>query len=104
MAKGSEAKSKLIGKVIDAVGKDAYVGELGGKYYFWSEEDGNKMQVCISMTCPKVPLETDVAVRDNGYDFSDGAEPSLVAPASKPAELTQDERDNINRLIKELGL
>ena len=102
MAKGALAKQQLINKVIAAIPEKDFAGESGGKYYFWSEEDGTRMQVCISLTCPKVPFEQIPTMRDGGYDF--GAEPSLAAPISKPADFTQEERDNINKLIKNLNL
>lgn len=104
MGKGLDAKKRLIDQVIAAVPASDYVGEMGGKYYFWSMEDGQKIQVCISMTCPKVPLETVPTMKNGGYDFSDETGPSLATPVTKPAEITDEERANINKLMKELGL
>lgn len=104
MAKGAAAKQNLINKILAAIPANEYVGEMGGKYYFWSMEDGQKMQVCLSMVCPKVPLENVPTMKDGGYDFSDGAEPTLATPVTKPAEITDEERANINKLMKELGL
>lgn len=66
MAKGNEAKKNLINKLIAAVGPAAYLGEYDKKYYFWSEENGEPMQVAIAMTCPKNPV---AVIDDNAVEI-----------------------------------
>ena len=56
MAKGALAKEALIKRFATAVGND-YCGELDKKYYFWSVENGERVQIAVSMTCPKTPIE-----------------------------------------------
>lgn len=102
MAKGAEAKTNLINQIRAAL-PSSYIGEAAGKYYFWSTEEGQKKQVCISMTCPNTPFEMTPAVVDGGLDFGSN-ETGVATNQYKPAEYTQEEKDNINRLIKELGL
>lgn len=102
MAKGNEAKKNLIDKLIAAVGPAAYLGEYDKKYYFWSEENGEQIQVAIAMTCPKNPV---VAVESNELNFEDINKGKEVYPAKfEPAEITQEEKDKVAELMKKLGL
>lgn len=104
MAKGNEAKRNLINKLIAAVGPAAYLGEYDKKYYFWSEENGEKIQVAIAMTCPKNP----VAVIDNNaggdLDFENMDKTEVRPTTFEPAEITQEEKDKIAELMEKLGL
>ena len=91
MAKGNEAKRNLINKLIAAVGPAAYLGEYDKKYYFWSEENGEQIQVAIAMTCPKNP----VAVIDDNLggdlDFENMDKTEVRPTTFEPAEITQEE-------------
>lgn len=42
MARGAEAKNKVIEKIQSAFGAD-YIGEVDKKIYVWSKENGEKM-------------------------------------------------------------
>lgn len=110
--KGTEAKERLMKKIIGAVPAEDYVGCVDKKYYFWSIEDGQKTQVCLTLTCPKTPVEVDgsnvfVAAsmgmsRDNNrIDFEDMP---AVPTAAKKVEITEEEKANIAKLLKELNL
>lgn len=96
MAKGSIAKANLLDKFKTALGQD-YVGmdSDGKKAYFWSTENGERMQVCISMTVPKTPLNGS-SIKSNELDFDE------KAPAT--AAMGEDEQATLNRLMEELGL
>ena len=105
MAKGAVAKENVVNIIKHAFGEN-YVGDDGKKFYVWSEEGGEPVQVAIALTCPKVPYGTDAtptgAVKvNNGFDWSMGSQEQ--APAS-PAEITEDEKANIARLMESLGL
>lgn len=95
MAKGSIAKTNLLERFKTALGAD-YVGadSDGKKFYFWSTENGEKMQVCITMTVPKTPLTTDSMPKEMVFD--DGPVP--VSP------IGEDEQATLDRLMKELNL
>lgn len=103
MAAGTEAKEKIINKIIAALG-EAYIGEYDKKYYFLSEENGTKKQVAISLTCPKNPIGTvDMSSAfSGGLDFE--AEPVVVQTKFEPAEITQEEKDTLAEMLKRLGL
>lgn len=98
MAKGSVAKENLVNKFKSALGAD-YVGYDADskKYYFWSSENGERMQVAITMTVPKVPFAGDAEEAPSGdLDFS--------IPVSAQVAISASEQENLDRLMKELGL
>ena len=98
MAKGAIAKENLIKRFATAVGAD-YVGtEDGKKFYFWSQENGEKMQVAITMTVPKTPFSCNA----QGGDLNFEDEPAT--PTKAPVEMQEDEKATLERLMKELDL
>ena len=71
MALGNEAKEKIINKIIAAL-QDSYIACHDKKYYFWSEENGQKVQIAITLTCPKSMISVDTTADSGGdWDFSD---------------------------------
>ena len=94
MAKGSIAKENLIKRFKAAVG-DAFIGESDKKFYFWSEENGERVQVALALTVPKVPL----AAESGDLNFDDDEAPAAIA---KP--MTAGEQETFDRLMKDLGL
>ena len=103
MAKGSVAKSKIAEKIKNLYGAD-YVGEAGGKYYIYENDGGEKVQIAISLTCPKNPIgAVDMSnAFGDGLDFE--AEPVLVQTKFEPAEITPEETKNLADLMASLGL
>ena len=99
MARGSIAKTEVVQKIIAAFGDD-YVGEASNKYYVWADDGGEKVQIAITLTCPKNPLETsqNFRITDGGIDFTQ----SIKKP--EVADFTEDEKSTINKLMAELGL
>lgn len=99
MAKGAQAKEALIKRFATAVGAD-YCGELDKKYYFWSVENGERVQIAVSMTCPKTPIE----FQGNGGDLNFDNDTSVSTPATSPMTMSEDEAATLERLMKELDL
>ena len=104
MAKGSIAKLNLVKLFADKL-PDNYLGEFGGKYYFQAPEDGGMVQIAISMTCPKTPVTANKTVvipnKGGGMDFENA---ETVATPVKKSEISDEEKDTIAKLMKELGL
>ena len=100
MAKGATAKVNVENKIREAFGAD-FVGNVDKKIYVWADDGGEKVQICISMTCPKVPV--GVGSENNGIDF-DNMPAEGSATEFKPAEITNEETENIRKLLSELGL
>ena len=96
MAKGSIAKENLLKRFATAVGED-YICEKDKKFYFWSTENGERVQVAISMTVPKTPVECNAPGGDLNFDTE-----ALVSV--KPVEMGEDEKATLDRLMKELDL
>ena len=103
MAKGNLAKDNLIRRFITAVGDD-YIGvsDDNKKHYFWSAENGEKVQVCISLTVPKTPIACG-NVSNGKFEFGDSPESCVVVPQVKK-EMDENEAAILARLKQELGL
>lgn len=120
-AKGNVAKATVIEKIKKAFGND-FITEIDKKAYVWADDGGERIQVALSLTCPKVPIEVDAVPAETasvpkaaefnwgGFSAQPGAWGSAAistpkAPEPKPAvEITQAERDRIEKLIEKLGL
>ncbi len=104
MAKGNIAKSKVTDKIKEAFGSD-FIGEYDKKIYVWAEDGGEKVQIALSLTCPKVNVAVAAAPITGDFNFEDDAPaPVVAASAFQPAEITEDERATVRQLMKDLGL
>lgn len=106
MAKGAIAKTNVVKKIQEAFGAE-FVGEFDKKVYVWADDGGEKVQIAIAMTCPKNPVGViNPASMDFGgdLDFEKMGE-ATVAPAKfEPAEITEEEKQNVADLMARLGL
>lgn len=106
--KGALAKQLLINKIMAAL-QDEYIGTDGSKYYFALPEGGTKVQVAISMTCPKAefdPASGEKKKKDEGIDFTAFAEaPVKPIGSTKPPRIEpeQEELENKKKLLSALG-
>ncbi len=103
MAKGAVAKANAVSLIKKAFGTD-YIGEFDKKVYIWADDGGERVQLAISMTCPKVQVGAVPAtpIGEEGFNFEE--EPTVAPTTFEPAEVTQEEIDNITELMKKLGL
>lgn len=101
MAKGATAKVNVENKIREAFGAD-FVGNVDKKLYVWADDGGEKVQICLSMTCPKVPV--GVGSDNEGLDFDNMPAGSTATTEFKPAEITKEETENIRKMLAELGL
>ena len=99
MAKGTEAKNFVIEKIKESFGNN-YIGEVDKKIYVWSQEGGQPLQIAISLTCPKNPVET---VQMGDYDFNN-PDTVIAQTAFEPAEITEEEKETVEAMMKKLGL
>ena len=106
MAKGAIAKQNVIKKIQEIFGAD-FIGEVDKKIYVWTQENGDRVQVAISLTCPKTPIEVSGAPIPNfsgGMDF-ESMGVAVAAPASyAPAEISEEEKQTVADLMARLGL
>ena len=82
-----------------------WIGEVDKKYYVWSQENGNKMQVCITMTIPKNPVgDENITSSIGGNGTLNFEDMPIGVPAAKPVEVTQEEIKLAEDLLARLGL
>lgn len=106
MARGAEAKANVVKKLQEAFGVD-FVGEYDKKVYVWSKENGEKIQIAISMTCPKTPVgAVNPASLDFGgdLDFENMGAPVVAQANFEPAEISEEEKQTVADLMAKLGL
>ena len=98
MARGSEAKQKIIEEIVKIFG-DKVAKVEANKIYVNMKEAGNTVQIAISFTCPKSMVgEAPKSIAD---DFDWGM-PQPAAPA--PATETTEEETNLREMMARLGL
>lgn len=103
MAKGSAAKEVVEKKIQAAFGED-YIGIYDKKLYVWAAENGERVQIAITLTCPKVQIEAHTTTSLGDFNFEDDSNIVIAATGYQPAEITDDERARVNDLMKMLDL
>jgi hypothetical protein len=120
--KGTVAKAKIIETIKKALGAD-FIGEIDKKVYVWADDGGERIQVALSLTCPKVPIDLDMMpsaetakAAPAEFTWNAVAEKEICAWGIKPAAFTEpkaftppaekskEERDRIEALMVRLGL
>ena len=107
MARGATAKISVENVIKEAFGAN-FAGVADKKLYIWADDGGEKVQIAITLTCPK----TNVDFGDNAGGFIEaGPATGTVAPyvgkrvtVEPIVEMTPEEEKNIADLIKKLGL
>ena len=105
MAKGAIAKENVAKKIIAAFGDD-YIGEFDKKLYVWADDGGNREQISITLTSPKVYRGLGETDDDSSVlNFEDTAVETNTQPTGfQPADITQQEKDTLAELMAKLGL
>ena len=103
MARGNIAKEAVEKKIQAAFGAD-YIGIYDKKIYIWAQENGERLQIAISLTCPKTPVAVSTApvVRGDRMDFE--SDTVIVPTESANVEVSEEERQTIADLMARLGL
>lgn len=102
MARGNIAKDNVVKKLQEVFGTD-YIGEYAKKYYVWAQENGERVQIAISLTCPKVPVEIVNTPSFGDYNFEDDSSTIATMPVAN-VEITEEERARVNDLMRALNL
>lgn len=102
--KGAMAKQVIIDKLKEAFGSD-FVGVSDNKVYVWAQDGAEKVQIAISMTCPKNPL----GAANAGIDFDAignaiSTDNAVSFDNYRPAQMDETELNNVRKMIAELGL
>lgn len=107
-SKGTIAKQNVAEALKNAFGED-FLGEVDKKLYMnVPDENGQKIQIAVTLTCPKTPVAADrveplkpVPPKPSTYEFGKNFTPP---PSNNSTLLSQEERDNIANLMAQLGL
>ena len=105
MAKGAIAKENLINELKTKFG-DKFIGVYDKKVYILSEENGEPVQIALSLTCPKTPVEaTGNLDFGQGRDFSGNPGATAAAPIqTRTTEISEEEQETVRQLMRRLGL
>ena len=107
MAKGANAKENITKILAQAFGSN-FIGEYDKKIYVWANDGGEMVQIAMSLTCPKNPIQVDTSVTTTSgdWDFSDNPKinTTVAVANAAPAEITAEEKANIADLLLKLGL
>lgn len=102
-AKGTIAKENVVNILAKAFGKD-FVGEFEKKVYVWADDGGEKVQIAITMTCPKVPIgNIDYSAEPTSKLDFENMSAAPIQP-TRSAEIGEDEKANIEKLLAKFGL
>lgn len=103
MARGAQAKSK-VEQIISSAFKDNFLGIYDKKLYVQAEENGEMVQIAISLTCPKTPVViSDKPLSfDDRLNFEDGA--TIIPHPQMQTEISDEERQTVKELMERLGL
>lgn len=103
MARGSVAKEEVVKKLKDAFGAD-FIGEIDKKVYIWADDGGERVQIAISMTCPKNPVAT-INTKELNYNTGiDFTNEDTVVVAPENTEISDEEKANVRKLMQRMGL
>ena len=100
--KGTIAKQNVQEKIKAAFGAD-YVGEVDKKIIVFADDGGERVQIAISMTCPK----TMVGIAENSLSYNNGIDftnENVVIPPSQSTEISEAEKENVRKLMERIGL
>ena len=107
MARGSQAKEWVTNKIIECFGQENVV-LFDRKLYINTKEDGEAIQICVALTCPKTFVGMDIAPKasafSGGLDFESMGVATAAPESFKPAEITPEERQTVQDLMRSLGL
>lgn len=105
-ARGTIAKQNVIQKMAEAFGKE-FIGEYDKKIYVWAQDGGERVQIALSLTCPKTminAMDAEMPEAPAGdFDWSMDAPAPTPAPKA-PVEISQEEKDTVAELMAKLGL
>ena len=102
MAKGQIAKEQVSNIIKKAFGKD-YILTYNNKIYIWADDGGERIQIAISLTCPKTLVGVDVAEPKERSAFDDYLTDDVEKANAAAAEITNKEKETIADLRRTLG-
>lgn len=105
--KGANAKIQVENLIKEAFGAN-FAGVADRKLYVWADDGGEKVQIAITLTCPKINV--DFGDNAGGFIEAGPATGDVGSYAGKRIttepiiEMTPEEEANIQTLLEKLGL
>ena len=104
MAKGAVAKQEIGAKILECF-EGAFYYNNGKELRIPWNENGVEVQIKIAMTCAKDNVTADGEEVSRPAAVASETAPSSSFPAPhKKAEITEEEKQNVEDLLKALGL
>lgn len=82
MAKGDLLKKEITNKLEEVFG-NAFLGVIDKKIYLQGKENGETIQIAITMTCPKTLIEVSKTVESESRDFTQAELDSIARLSEK---------------------
>lgn len=101
MAKGAEAKAELFNKLME-IYPDAFWEDQGKILRVPLSEAGNRVEIKVTLTAAKTNMGGDSIPSAFGPKTTTTAPPQPNDAAS--LEMTQEEKDNVAKMLKALNL
>ena len=101
MAKGAEAKTELFNKLME-IYPDAFWEDQGKILRIPLSEAGNRVEIKVTLTAAKTNMGGDSIPSAFGSKTTTTAPPQQKDSAS--LEMTQEEKDNVAKMLKALNL
>lgn len=93
--RGTKAKEEVVAKLVTAFGED-FIGEIDKKIYLWADDGGEKVQIALTLTCPKVLVDIPKVDKERGKRAQLGFVEDYI--------ITKEEEDYVKSLIDEFNL
>lgn len=104
MAKGAAAKEQIFAKILE-VFNGSFMYNGGKELRIPWDENGEEVQIKVALTCAKENVYPDGATREPAAAVpSTPVTGSLVEPKTENVEPTEEEKKNLEDLMKALGL
>ena len=97
-AKGAVLKKEVAEKILAAFPGNSFLFNDGKEIRINGMEDGQKLQIKVTLTCAKVAVEGGSTVTSSGEVKTTGPAPQI------PDEPTAEEKERLADLIKQLNL
>ena len=82
MAKGDLLKKEITNKLEEVFG-NAFLGVIDKKIYLQGKENGETIQIAITMTCPKTLVEVSNTAESDSRDFTQAELDSIARLSEK---------------------
>ena len=105
MVRGTESKEKIFAKLME-VYPNAFFEDEGKILRVPMDESGSRVEIKVTLTAAKTNLKSDSATSafpQENLEQSDFM-PQPAQPSSSSIEISQEEKNNVAKLIKSLNL